>query len=87
MLMTRIIDADTGEDRSVRWGWWHVLCMTDAARAHVPATQDMAILTVWSYGDLPHGLTIEYPMGFKDPSDGEVFVLNEGDRLEVWRDR
>ena len=85
-LRTAISDADTTEPRSVRWGWWHIVCMTEAARAHEPAVKDMPILEVWSYPSLQNGLDIEFPMAFKDPSDGEVLTLNKGDRLEVWRE-
>lgn len=84
-LLTQIIDAGTTTPRKIRWGWWHVECMTDAARAHVPETKDLPILEVWSHRSLQAGLTIEFPMGFKDPFDGEVFILSEGDRLKVWR--
>lgn len=87
MLNAAIIDADTTTPRSIRWGWWHIMCMTDAARAHEPATKDMPILDVWSYPSLQSGLDIEFPMGFKDPADGEVLILDKGDRLEIWRDR
>lgn len=70
----------------MRWGWWHLRMLTEAARAHEPAVKDDAILTVWSYPSLQSGLDIEFPMGFKDPEDGEVMILNKGDRIEVWRD-
>jgi hypothetical protein len=86
-LCTAVIDADTGKPRAIRWGWWHVDCMTVAARAHIPEVRDLPLLDVWSHEELWNGLTIEYPVGFKDPVDGEVFILNEGDRLNVWRDR
>lgn len=85
-LLAQIIDAETNEPRSLRWGWWHIMCMTDAARAHVPEVKDDAILTVWSHKDLQNGMTVEFPMAFKDPSDGEVLTLNKGDRLKVWRE-
>jgi hypothetical protein len=87
MINTAIYDADTTTKRSLHWGFWHLVCMTEAARAHEPAVKDDAILTVWSYPSLQNGLDIEYPMGFKDPSDGEVLIFNKGDRLEVWRER
>ena len=85
-LCTAIYDADTTEARKVRWGWWHIECMTAAAQAHEPATKDLPILETWSYPSLQSGLDIEFPMGFKDPSDGEVLIFNKGDRLEVWRE-
>jgi hypothetical protein len=85
-LCTAIYDADTTTQRPIKWGWWHVVCMTEAARAHVPEVRDMAVLEVWSYPALQSGLDIEYPMAFKDPYDGEVLTLNKGDRLEVWRE-
>jgi hypothetical protein len=85
-LAAAIYDADTMRARPLKWGWWHVLCMTEAARAHYPEVQDLPILSVWSYPALQAGLDIEYPMGFKDPDDGEVLILHKGDRLEVWRE-
>lgn len=84
-LCTAIYDADTTTPRTVRWGWWHVECMTEVARAHEPAVKDDAILTVWSYPSLMNGLEVEFPMAFKD-LDGEVLTFNKGDRLEVWRE-
>lgn len=86
-LCTAVTDAGADEPRKMRWGWWHVECMTVAARAHVPETASLPLLDVWSHPDLRLGLTIRWPVGFKDPEDGEVFVLNRGDRLNVWRDR
>ena len=88
-LCTAIFDADTTTPRKMPngWGWWHVECMTEAAQAHEAATRSLPLLEVWSYPSLQSGLTITYAMGFKDPEDGEVFILNKGDRLEVWRDR
>lgn len=85
-LCSAIYDADTTEERILRWGWWHIQCMTLAAQAHEPATKDMPILEVWSYPSLQAGLDIEYPMCFRDPTDGEVLILNRGDRLEIWRE-
>jgi len=87
-LCTAIYDADTIGPRKMPhgWGWWHLEMMTFAARVHEPATKDMGLLDVWSYPSLQAGLDIEFPMGFKDPADGEVFILNKGDRLEVWRE-
>jgi hypothetical protein len=85
-LNTAIYDADTNKTRALRWGWWHIECMTFAAQVHEPATEGMLLLETWSYPSLQSGLDIEFPMGFKDPSDGEVLILNKGDRLEVWRD-
>lgn len=87
MINTAIYDADTTTSRRLRWGFWHLEVMTIAAQAHEPATQGMAILDTWSYPSLQSGLDIEFPMGFRDPTDGEVLILNAGDRLEVWRDR
>lgn len=69
------------------YGWWHMERATDAAKAHVPAVKDEPMLTVWSHPDLSGGLTITYPMGFKDPTDGEEFILEAGDVVHVWRDR
>jgi hypothetical protein len=86
MLAAAIYDVDVIEPRRLRWGWWHIVCMTEAAQVHYPETEGMGILAVWSYPALQAGLDIEYPMGFKDPADGEVLILNVGDRLEVWRD-
>jgi len=86
-LCTQVTDAGTDQPRRVRWGWWHVECMTDAARAHIPGAADLPLLELWSHPSLGNGLIIEYPVGFKDPVDGEVFILNQGDRLDVWRDR
>lgn len=88
-LRTAITDATTGELRRPPhgWGWWHVECMTTAARAHHPEVAHHGLLEVWSLPATSGGLTIEFPMGFKDPDDGEVFILNVGDRLDVWRDR
>jgi len=85
-ICAEVYDADMTEPRSIRWGWWHMLILTYAAQAHEPATQDMPLLEVWSYPSLQAGLDIEFPMGFQDPADGEVFILNKGDRIEVWRE-
>lgn len=85
-ICAAIYDADTTDQRPVRWGWWHLLVLTEAARAHEPATQDMPLLEVWSYPSLQSGLDIEFPMCFKDPADDEVLTLNKGDRIEVWRE-
>lgn len=85
-LCTAIYDADTTTPRSVRWGWWHVVCMTLVAQAHYPETEGMAVLDTWSYPALQNGMDVEFGMGFKDPDDGEVLVFNPGDRLEIWRE-
>lgn len=85
-LASRITDASTGEARAMRWGWWHIEMMTVAARAHFPETEDMALLTVWSQPETSNGFLIEFPMGFKDPTDGEVFILNASDHLHLWRE-
>lgn len=85
-LCAAIFDADTTTPRPLRWGWWHMVVLTEAAKAHEPATKDMPLLEVWSYPSLTNGLDIEWPMGFKDPADGEVLILNKGDRIEVWRE-
>ena len=86
-LCTQVIDAETDEPRTIQWGWWHVEVMTQAARAHIPGAADVPLLELWSHPALSRGLTIQFPMGFRDPADGEVFILNTGDRLNVWRDR
>lgn len=85
-IAAAIYDEGTTTPRPLRWGWWHLDCMTEAARAHFPVTQNMSMLTVWSQPETANGFDIEYPMGFKDPTDGEVLTLNKGDRLEVWRE-
>lgn len=88
-LCTAIYDADTTTPRKMPhgWGWWHLECMTEAAKAHYPEVADLSILDVWSYPALQSGLDIEFPLGFQDPTDGEILIFNSGDRLEVWRDR
>ena len=86
-LCSQIVDAGTDTPRRVRWGWWHIVVMTEAAQSHVPETEGLPLLEVWSHPALSGGLTITYPMGFKDPADGEVFSLTAGDRLSVGRDR
>lgn len=85
-LCAAIYDADTITPRKVRWGFWHLQCMTDAARAHFPEVATLPLLDLWSYPALQVGFDIEYPMAFRDPSDGEVLTFNAGDRLEVWRE-
>lgn len=85
-LCAQIVDADTITPRKIAWGWWHIECLTQAAQAHEEGTQGMAILDTWSYPSLQAGLDIEFSMGFKDPFDGEVLILNKGDRIELWRD-
>jgi hypothetical protein len=84
-LMTRIYDADTIEARPVRWGWWHILVITDLARREGGFPDDMPILEVWSLNGGKH--EVQYETWYKDYSDDEVFVLRPGDQIEVWRDR
>ena len=85
MLCTAIYDADTTTPRKVRWGWWHVLVLTDLARREGGWPEDMAILEVWSLNGGKH--EVQYETWYRDDSDGEVFVLRPGDQIEVWRDR
>ncbi len=68
------------------YGWWHVECFTAVARAHVPATADLPLLEVWSHPDLQAGLTVQWPVGFRDRTDGEVLTFEVGDRINVWRE-
>lgn len=75
-----------GEDLPLRWGWWHIECMTDAVRAMIgDEGKEIALLTVWSRGDTCNGVTLDRAISFKDPSDGEVLTLLPMDRLLIYR--
>jgi hypothetical protein len=82
-LCTAVYDADTTTPRKMRWGWWHLECMTQVAKYE--SGLDVPLLELWSLNGGKH--EVQYGVGFKDPVDGEVFILNPGDQLEVWRDR
>jgi hypothetical protein len=63
--------------------------MTEAVRRELHIEEgdpDYPILTLWSRKDTQAGFTLLGTHTFTDPSDGEIFTLNPGDRLEVWRD-
>jgi hypothetical protein len=85
-LCTAIYDADTTTRRKLPngWGWWHVEVLTWLARVEQGWPKDVGLLQVWS---LNHGsLEVTAAVGFKDPADGEVLILNPGDRVEFWRE-
>lgn len=84
MLNTAIYDADTITPRKLRWGWWHILMMTEVARREGGFPEDMPILEVWSLNGGKH--EVQHAVGYRDETDGEVLIFNPGDQLEVWRD-
>lgn len=84
MLNTAIYDADTTTPRKVRWGWWHILVMTDLARREGEMPDDLPLLEVWTWNAGRH--EVQFTTCYRDPDDGEVLVLHQGDQLEVWRD-
>lgn len=71
-LLTEI--TRDGEKLKLRWGWWHVNCMSDAAEAEGVRLADVG----------EYVLTQEHT--FTDESDGEVLVLKPGDKLSMWRE-
>jgi hypothetical protein len=77
-----------GENHSLPhgWGWWHLECITTAARAQCALPSDMPLLEVWSQPETQNGVELALAIGFKDPSDGEVLILRPLDRLRVWRE-
>lgn len=83
-LFAQVMDADTVTPRKIRWGWWHMLVLTDVARREGGWPEDMPMLEVWSLNGGHH--EVEGSVGYKDPDDGEVFILNRGDMIEVWRE-
>lgn len=72
-LRTQIIDGDV--HRSLRWGWWHVICLTNAAEAEG--------VDLWDAAE--YVLTQDH--SFTDPDDGEVLDLPAGTTIRLWRDR
>lgn len=83
-LMTAIYDADTLTPRKVRWGWWHLEVLTYLAKVEGGWPEDTPLLEVWTLNS--GRLEVTASVGFKDPADGEVFILNAGDLVEVWRE-
>lgn len=57
----------------LRWGWWHVGCMMEAAEAEGA--------NLLSEG----AVTLESAHRFVDPSDGEILSLQPGDVLTAYR--
>lgn len=84
MLNTAIYDADTITPRSIHWGFWHLLVMTNLACREGGFPLDMPITQVWSLNGGRH--EVQFAVGYRDPYDGEVIIFNPGDQLEVWRD-
>jgi hypothetical protein len=84
-LCAQIIDAGTVTPRPVRWGWWHLTVLTDLARKEAGMSEDTPLLEVWSINGGHH--EVGCAIGYRDPADGEVFILNPGDVIEIWRDR
>lgn len=62
-----------GQLLPLRWGWWHVHCMVEAAKAEG--------VDLHSTGT--HTLSQEHT--FTDPADGEVLKLQPGDTLRMFR--
>lgn len=59
----------------LRWGFWHLQCITDAAWK-----EGVNLGEVSSY-------TLTAPHSYRDPQDGELLELQPGDVLSMWRDR
>ena len=76
-----------GEARRIRWGWWHVERATDVVRQEVPELADRPLLNLWSETEVPGTHTVVNRHTYHDVSDGEVFTLEPGDVIHVWRDR
>jgi hypothetical protein len=83
-LLAQVIDADTVTARPIRWGWWHLLVLTDIARREGEMGDDTPLLEVWSINGGHH--EVRHSTCYRDPADGEVFTLHAGDGIEVWRD-
>jgi hypothetical protein len=74
-----------GQPLELRWGWWHVQCMQEAAILDV--SKDWGIEAPWEQTPLylkgvqmlHNGVT------FEDPSDGEILELKPGDVLHMSR--
>lgn len=84
-LCAQVLPADTVTPRPIRWGWWHLLVLSDLARREGEMPEDLPILEVWSWNGGTH--EVQHETWYRDPSDGEVFDLHPGDQIEVWRDR
>jgi hypothetical protein len=56
----------------LRWGWWHLRCIQDALDEEGKKLNDAPIL-------------LEKEHVFIDESDGEIFPLHPGDRIEAYR--
>ncbi len=70
-LMTQITKRN-GHKLEVRWGWWHVMMMCEAAG-------------VSSVFDFPAPFTMPHDFSVCDVRDHEEFTLKEGWVLDMWR--
>lgn len=83
-LCSAVYDADTVTPRKVRWGWWHILVLSDLAAREGGWPADTPVLNLWTLNGGKH--EVQYETWYKDYSDGEIFVLRPGDQIEIWRD-
>lgn len=61
-----------GEPLKLRWGFWHLDCISSALRVEGK-----------TLNDYDYVLTEEHE--FTDETDGEVLKLLPGDRIQAWR--
>lgn len=78
-LNTQIKD-ETGKPLTLNWGWWHVTCMMEAAKAEA-GVDDFQKTELWDKGEI----TLKNRHGYEDPSDGERLELKPGYTLSMWR--
>ena len=78
-LMTSITKGN-GHALKVRWGWWHVRMMVEAARSNTGCEQMTSILD-WP----PHAIVMEHDFSVCDVTDREVLTLKKGWKLDAWR--
>lgn len=79
-----------GERVKIRWGWWHIERLAEAMLEECPTHKlfmgfpnepDPNSEEKDRYGEFTFTMRHE----FTDETDGEVFIIEPGDRYKAWR--
>lgn len=79
-----------GEAISLRWGWWHIEKLYEAAgnedsRVIVKRKDGESEMFHMMFPNHPSTFTFRKYHKFVDESDGEVFEIFPGDEYSAWR--